>query len=150
MEEATRIADTLEPLAKKIGQSYSIALCFDTRAWVEFGKAPDLAKLEGSLQQFLKSDQTAQFAFWAVSTEAQLSLVAFYRGNWAGALLHAQASCRAEPGSSSEGLGIGTLFDRWLTQVIAPARSQALMKSAGGCRVSVKGIPEAHGRCSRL
>ena len=49
-----RIADELEPLAKKIGQSLSIALCLSTRAWMEFGKAPDLAKLEADLQRVSK------------------------------------------------------------------------------------------------
>ena len=51
LEEATRIRDELEPLASKIGQSYSIARCLITRAWTEFGKAADLAKLETVLQQ---------------------------------------------------------------------------------------------------
>ena len=37
MEEALRIADELEPLARKIGQSYSVALCHSARAWAEFG-----------------------------------------------------------------------------------------------------------------
>ena len=46
MEEALRIADELEPLARKIGQSYAVALCLSMRAWAEFAKAPDLAKLE--------------------------------------------------------------------------------------------------------
>src|SRR5260370_34062202 len=44
-DEAERIAAELEPLAGKIGQAYSVASCLSTRAWVEFGKAPDLAKL---------------------------------------------------------------------------------------------------------
>ena len=51
LEEALRIADELEPLARKIGESYSFALCLSTRAWIEFGKAPDLAKLETGFQQ---------------------------------------------------------------------------------------------------
>jgi tetratricopeptide (TPR) repeat protein len=109
-EDAARVANEVESLARKIGQSFPIAQCRTMNAWIEFGKAPDLARLEASLKQFLKSDQTPQFAFWAVSTEAQLSLLDFYRGNWTDALVHAQASCRAEPASSSEGLGAGTLF----------------------------------------
>jgi hypothetical protein len=40
----------------------------------------------------------------------QLSLVDFFRGNWASALSHAQAACRSEAGSSIEGFGVGTLF----------------------------------------
>jgi tetratricopeptide (TPR) repeat protein len=97
-------------LARKIGQSYSVALCLSTRAWADFGKAPDLAKLETSLLQISTSDKMASFAYWEALSEAQLGLVDFFRGNWAGALLHARASCRPEPGLSIEGLGVGTLF----------------------------------------
>src|SRR5216684_3475334 len=85
VEEAARIADTLEPLAKKIGQSYAIALCLNTRAWVEFGKAPDLAKLEAAFQQFSESSQKARFTFWEVLSEVQLSQMYFFRGSWSGA-----------------------------------------------------------------
>jgi tetratricopeptide (TPR) repeat protein len=109
-EEAVAIADELEPLARKIGQSISIALCLSTRAWVEFGKAPELAKLETALRQVSKSDQKAWYPFWEPLSQVQLSLADFFRGNWADALLHAEAACRAEPGSSIEGLGVGTLF----------------------------------------
>ena len=49
-------------------------------------------------------------AFWDVLSEVQLSLVDVFRGNWAAALLHAQASCPSESGSALEGLGVGTLF----------------------------------------
>jgi tetratricopeptide (TPR) repeat protein len=109
-EEAASVANELEPLAKKTGQSFPIALRRSVDAWAEFGKAPDLAKLETTLQEVLRPDQTTQFAFWAVNSETQLSLVDFYRGNWPAALLHAEAACRWEPGSSSEGLGVGMLF----------------------------------------
>ena len=110
LEESLRIADELEPLARKIGQSNSVALCLNTRAWVEFGRAPDLAKLETDYQQFSESGQKAGFAFWKTLSEVQLSLVDFFRGNWPSALLHAQASCRLKGESSFEGLGAGTLF----------------------------------------
>jgi hypothetical protein len=109
-EEAVRIADELEPLASMIGQSLCAALCISTRAWVEFGKVPDLAKLETVLQQVSKSDQKAWYPFWERLSKTQLSLVDFIRGNWAGALLHAQAACAARPWISIEGLGVGTLF----------------------------------------
>ena len=110
VEEAARIADELEPLARKIGQSYSVALCLDMRAWIEFGKAPDLAKLEADLGEFSKAAPGARFSLWRALSEVQQSLVDFFRGNWASALLHAQASGRPEPGSSVEGLGTGALF----------------------------------------
>jgi tetratricopeptide (TPR) repeat protein len=109
-EEAAKVANEMESFARKTGQSFPIALCRTIAAWAEFGKAPDLAKLETDLQEVLNSYQTSQFGFWVVISEAQLSLVDFYRGNWEEALLHAEASCRSEPGSSSEGVGTGTLF----------------------------------------
>jgi len=109
-EEAARVANELEPFARKTGQSFPIALCRTISAWAEFGKAPDIAKLETDLLEVSSTYQTAQFGFWVVISEAQLSLVDLYRGDWAGALSYAQASRRSEPGSSSEGVGAGTLF----------------------------------------
>jgi predicted ATPase len=115
MEEALRIADELEPLARKIGQSYSVALCMRVRAWAEFAKAPDLDKLEIGLKQVPNPDQTAWFVFWEALSEEQLSLLDFFRGHWTSALLHARASC--QPGMSTsvvrspiEGYGVGMLF----------------------------------------
>jgi tetratricopeptide (TPR) repeat protein len=110
LDEAASITDILEPLARKIGQSYSVALFLSSRAWAEFGKDPDLAKLESDLRQAPKSGPTARFAYWQALFEVQLSTAAFFRGEWASALSHAQASCRPEPGSSIEGFGVGTLF----------------------------------------
>jgi hypothetical protein len=112
-EEALRVADELEPLARKIGQSYEVALCVSVRAWAEFAKAPDLAKLKIGLEQVPRSDQLSWFAYWETFSEVQLSLVDFFHGNWATALLHAQASCRLEverEESATRGLGVGTLF----------------------------------------
>jgi tetratricopeptide (TPR) repeat protein len=108
LEEATRIRDELEPFATKIGQSYSIAQCVITRAWVKFGQAPDLAGLETVIQEVMKSDP--KVPFWDVFSEVQLSLVDFLRGNWARALSHARASCRLEVASASRGIGAGVLF----------------------------------------
>jgi len=111
VEEAFKIADELEPLAIKIGQAYSVALCLSTRAWVEFGREPDLAKLEAGFREVAKSDAKVRFAFWEVLSEVQLSVLDFIRGDWEGALSHAEASCRRDPGMSSiRGFGAGTLF----------------------------------------
>jgi tetratricopeptide (TPR) repeat protein len=110
LEEVARIADELEPLARKNGQSHTVAMSMSMRAWAEFAKTPDLAKLETGLQWIPKSDQNASYAFWDLLSEVQVGLVDFFRGNWASALLHARASCRTEVGSSLEGLGAGTLF----------------------------------------
>ncbi len=111
LEEALRIADELEPLAKKIGQSFAVAFCLSTRAWAEFGKVPDLAKLETGFQQVSKFDQKVWAPFWEVLSDVQLSLVDYVRGNWAGALSHAQVASRADPRTSSiHGFPEGTLF----------------------------------------
>src|SRR5262249_22034265 len=110
LEDAARIRDELEPLAAKIGQSYSILRCRLTRAWLEFGEAPDLSKLETVLHQVLKSDPQAPSVFWDVFSEGQLSLVDFLRGNWKKALHHAQASFRLEAENFLRGAGVGTLF----------------------------------------
>ncbi len=108
-EEALRIADELEPLAGKIGQSISIAVCARARAWIEFGQTAELAKLETSLGQLLKSHRKSHPVL-EVFSETSLSLVDYIRGNWTGALLHALASCGSEPESGTEGVGSGTLF----------------------------------------
>ena len=109
-QEALRIADELEPLANKIGQSLSLAFCLSTRAWIDFGKAPDLAKLEAEFQRVRRSEREASFAHLEVFFEVQLSLVDFFRGDWISAPSHIQASRRGEPRSSMDGLGAGTIF----------------------------------------
>ena len=111
LDEAIRIAEVLEPLATKIGQAYSIALCLSTRTWLEFLREPDLAKLDAGFQEVSKSDVKARFPFWAVLSEVQLSVLDFIRGNWAGALSHAHASSRIDSEMSSiKGIGEGALF----------------------------------------
>jgi tetratricopeptide (TPR) repeat protein len=109
-DEGASVAAELEPLARKIGQAYSLASCLSTQAWVEFGKAPDLAKLESDVLRVRNPDQKALYIFSETLFEAKLSLVDFFRGNWASALLHAQASCRLKAETTMEGLGVGTLF----------------------------------------
>jgi len=128
LEEAVRIVDVLEPLARKLGQAYSIALCLSTRTWADFAKVPDLAQLEAGFQQVSQSDQKVRFAFWEVLSEVQLSLVDYIRGDWAGALAHAQASCRPDPATSSiHGFGQGTLF-RQLAYAGDRARASAILR----------------------
>ena len=113
LEEAVKIADELEPLATKIGQAYSIALCLSTRTWLNFVRELNLQKLEAGFREVSKSDAKARFPFWEVLSEVQLSALDFIRGNWAGALSHAYASSRIDPQMSSvQGLGEGALFQQ--------------------------------------
>jgi tetratricopeptide (TPR) repeat protein len=109
-DEALRIADQLEPLARTIGHTLSVAWCGSTRAWIDFGKASDLVKLEASFERERNTNSEASSAHLEALSEVQLSLVDFFRGDWTSALLHAQASRRPEPGRSMEGFGVGTLF----------------------------------------
>jgi eukaryotic-like serine/threonine-protein kinase len=111
LEEALKIADELEPLAMKIGQAYSVALCLSTRTWLEFVREPDLAKLEAGFQEVSKSDAKARFPFWDVLTDVQLSALDFVRGDWAAALSRADTASRIDPQMSSiQGFGQGALF----------------------------------------
>jgi tetratricopeptide (TPR) repeat protein len=109
-EEAAAVAAQLEPLARKLGQTHSVALCNLIGAWVHCGASPDLRQFRARLEQISKFDQDVRYVFWEVLWEAQISLAEFYRGNWADALAHAQASHRSEPGISLEGLGAGAVF----------------------------------------
>ena len=109
-EEAASIADVLEPLARKTGQSHLVGLCVSIRAWSEFGKAPDLAKLLTVLRQVSGSERKIRWSFSEALFEIQLGLGDFFSGNWADALLHAQAACRFTSGPFVRGFGEGTLF----------------------------------------
>jgi tetratricopeptide (TPR) repeat protein len=111
LEDAVIIADELEPLAMKIGHSLSVAWCLSTRVWIEFGRAPDLAKLEAGFERVRKSDQEASFVHMEVLSEVQLSLVDFLRGNWTSALLHAQASRRPSRVGQWTGSALERFFD---------------------------------------
>jgi len=110
LDDAAKVRDELEPLAAKIGQSYSIARCLITRAELEFGKTPDLTKLEAVLQQALKPNPKMPSLFWDVFSEVQLSLLDFLRGNWASSLHRAQSLYRLEADTFLRGAGVGTLF----------------------------------------
>ena len=111
LDEAIRIAEVLEPLATKIGQPYSIALCLSTRTWLEFVREPNLAKLEAGFQEVATSDAKARFPFWEVLSEVQLSALDFVRGDWPSALSHARTAKHIDPQMSSiHGFGAGALF----------------------------------------
>jgi tetratricopeptide (TPR) repeat protein len=143
-DDAVQIADELEPLARKIGQAYAVALCVSTRAWIDFGKVPNLAKLEASLRQVSMPDEkTLPFALCEVLHELNLSLVDFFRGNWASALLHAQALRRPEVGTPVEGLGVGILF-RQLAYAGERASAFAILDE-NRARLPLSGHPASRG-----
>jgi tetratricopeptide (TPR) repeat protein len=111
LDDAIRVAGVLEPLAARIGQAYSGALCLSTRAWLEFVKDLDLSKLGAGFQEVSKSEAKAKFPFWDVLSEVQLSLLDLIRGDWASALARAQTASSINAGTNPiQGLGHGVLF----------------------------------------
>ena len=111
LDEAIKIAEVLEPLATKIGQGYSIALCLSTRTWLEFVRELDLAKLDAGFQEVARSDTKSRFPFWEVLSEVQLSALDFVRGDWPSALSHAHTAAHIDPQMSSiQAFGEGALF----------------------------------------
>jgi predicted ATPase len=109
VEEAIRVADQLEPLARKMGQSISLAFCAITRALLEFGKEPDLVKLDAAFQ-LAWEDQQSSITGAETLFETRRSLVDFFRGDWASAMSHAQAAYQAQAQRSFAGYGVGMLF----------------------------------------
>ncbi len=110
LEEALKIANTLEPLAKKFVHPYAVALCHWAKAWMEFGTVPDLAKLENKLQAASKPEHTGPSPYWEFTSQLNLGMVKFCRGNWADALSYDRACGYLETGTSLEGIGTGMLF----------------------------------------
>ena len=109
VEEAKRVADQLEPLARKMGQSISLAFCAITRALLEFGKEPDLVKLDAAFQ-LAWEDQQSSITGAETLFETRRSLVDFFRGDWASAMSHAQAAYQGPAARSFAGYGVGMLF----------------------------------------
>ena len=110
LNESLKVIDELEPLATRIGEPYSVALCLSVRVQYEFGRRPDVSSLEIGLQQVSSSIQNSHFPFWQILPEIQLNLIDYIRGDWASALSHAKAACRLKPSASIRGFGEGTLF----------------------------------------
>src|SRR5262249_48854049 len=127
LQDASKLGNELESLASRIGQSYSIARCLITRAWIDFGGRPDLANLESSLLQVLSSDPKVPSLFWNPFSEVQLSLMEFLRGSWAKALEHAHAAYRIEADTSSRGTAAG-IYYRQMAYVGDGAGASAVLR----------------------
>jgi tetratricopeptide (TPR) repeat protein len=109
VEEALKIADQLEPLARKMGQFIFLAFCAFARALIEFGKEPDLGKLEAAFKVALE-EQRSSIAGAEALFENRRSQLDFLRGDWAGAISHAEVAYRGEVGRTFAGYGVGMLF----------------------------------------
>ena len=109
VEEALKIADQLEPLARRMGQFIFVAFCAFARALIEFGKDPDLGKLEAAFKLAFE-DQRSSVAGAESLFETRRSQLDFLRGDWARAISHAQVAYREEVGRTFAGYGGGMLF----------------------------------------
>ncbi len=112
IEEADRITSELEPLARKIGQSAVVAACISRKAWAEFGKNPDLVRLEARLDESVEICRTARIPENLAYSLTQLSLVKFFRGQQSSALdcaLKASELDLRGPGYT-QGFAVGTVF----------------------------------------
>jgi tetratricopeptide (TPR) repeat protein len=112
LDHARAANGSFEPANEALREALGVVLELSdpARAWIEFGKTGDLAKLKTSVQTVLKSESKLSSTFWNCFSEVQLSLIDFLRGNWASALLHAQASSETGAETLLREFGIGTLF----------------------------------------
>ena len=113
-QEGDEIGAELEPLAKKVRHFAMLSVCLRSRAWAEFGKAPDLRVLEEKVDRALEIDRSVNLEAWIAPGYAQLSLVRFLRGDWVAALEFARRACELElgggVGAAVAGFGAGILF----------------------------------------
>ena len=108
MEDVLRLADETESLVKRVGRFNIFPLPQCAKAWVEFGKVPNLDRYETELRRALQSDQKLEYR--SVLSEGYLGLINFLRGNWPAALAHTQASCRSQPPESTQGFPVALLL----------------------------------------
>ena len=96
LQEASRIAEELEPLAARIGHVVIRSLTHLNMLWAGFGKQPDLAELQETLRRELDAHKQAGLQRLVFMLLEQLSVAEFLRGEWDKALEHADAAARTQ------------------------------------------------------
>jgi tetratricopeptide (TPR) repeat protein len=130
LEEAVRIADKLEPPAKKVAHGLAVANCHWIRAWSQFGREPDLLKLQTDLQEASKPEHIQHSPYWEFDSHLLLGIVDFYRGNWDDAMAHYRACSRLGTVLSLESIGSGLVF-RQLAYAGDRDRALAILNEKG-------------------
>jgi tetratricopeptide (TPR) repeat protein len=144
--EALRIVEQLEPLARKMGQAYSVALCLRTRAWIEFGNAPDLTKLETrsswcrNLTHGLCGFPSGKFSLKYSSVTSSFS-----KATWRMLCYTTKPHAATNREAISKDIALERCFAIWLTPAIAMAHCQSSMRNVLGCLLQASGIPEVRG-----
>jgi tetratricopeptide (TPR) repeat protein len=109
-EEAAAVARELEPLARKLGHFAALSFSIWTRAWAEFGKQPDFARLQKQLAEDLEINRTARIPLLLAPALAQFSVLELLRGNQRAALDYAAEARALSPFHVMLGFGAGALF----------------------------------------
>jgi len=163
--EASRIAERLESIAEEIWQPDAAASSVQMRAWIQFGKDSDVARLEESMGRALHGDGTAKPATWSAQpidqmhwpanvqgvaglSLAQLSLAHFLQGKWDLASAEAQEAYRSSFPSAGQGTIVGTLF-RQRAYLGDRSGAFALLEEAQGVMPAV-GRPNTGGAWNML
>jgi len=108
LEHAIRVSKELEPLARKIGHGVFLVTSIWTKAWAEFAKTPDLARLEQQLTESVELCR-ARVPMLAAQSLAQLSLAKFFGGQ-SSALDYAIDAGRVEVPGYLGGFVAGAIF----------------------------------------
>lgn len=123
--EAHEIAHRIDAFGDGLGRHDGIVACLQMRAWVEFGRSFDLARLQEALERSVAADRTAAPASaqpvmqWPSNVKPgsveglsalHLSLVHFLRGEWERATAEIEAAYAASFPSAGQGALVGTLF----------------------------------------
>ncbi len=126
--EARAIARRLDPLVPDVGPRDAIVSCIQMRAWVEFGRDFDLARLEDALARASDVEPTAHSTAsappgaqlqWPSNVRSgtvagipslHLIQVRFLRGDWERASVEAEAAYAASFPSAGQGALAGVAF----------------------------------------
>ncbi|MEW6272386.1 MAG: AAA family ATPase [Thermodesulfobacteriota bacterium] len=129
LAEARQLAKRLDQVVDHVGQREGVVSCIQMRAWVEFGKDFDLARLHESLERSAEVEHATDAATSPVRPVEQmhwpsnvrpgvvagfsslhLSLAHFLRGDWDLASALAEGAYASSFPSAGQGAIVGTLF----------------------------------------
>jgi tetratricopeptide (TPR) repeat protein len=109
MQEADNVDQELEPLASRIGHLPALSSCRRTRAWTEFWRQPDLARLEDKMRGDLDAQTESGMNPFFMSA-AQLSTAEFLSGKWDQALRHAESAWSREAPGHVQAMNVAVRF----------------------------------------
>jgi tetratricopeptide (TPR) repeat protein len=109
MQEADQVDQELEPLAISIGHLPALSSCRRTRAWTEFWRQPNLARLEDRMREILDAQTESGMNPFFMSA-AQLSTAELLSGKWDEALRHAESAWSPEAPGHVQAMNLAVRF----------------------------------------